>query len=66
MKDKVSVLVNPHGFNVHTIHCSYIVHGTRNDLDPMIVEYEGETPADYPGNNNQYSIAGYHYDKRTI
>ena len=49
MKDKVSILVNPHGFNVHTIHCSYIVHGTRKDLDPMIVEYEGETPDDYPG-----------------
>ena len=49
MKDKVSILVNPHGFNVHTIHCSYIVHGTRKDLDPMIVEYEGETPDAYPG-----------------
>ena len=49
MKDKVSILVNPHGFNVHTIHCSYIVHGTRKDLDPMIVDYEGETPDDYPG-----------------
>ena len=49
MKDKVSILVNPHGFNVHTIQCSYIVHGTRKDLDPMIVEYEGETPDAYPG-----------------
>jgi hypothetical protein len=31
------------------IRCSYIVHGTRKDLDPLIVEYEGESPKDYPG-----------------
>ena len=48
-KDTVSILINPHEFNTHYIHCSYIVHGTRKDLDPMIVEYEGETPKDYPG-----------------
>jgi hypothetical protein len=28
----------------------------------LIPEYPGETPADYPGNNDQYSIVGYHYD----
>ena len=27
-------------------------------------EYEGESPADYPGNNDEYSVSGYHYDKR--
>ena len=48
-KDTVSILINPHEFNTHYIHCSYIVHGTRKDLDPMIVEYEGESPKDYPG-----------------
>ena len=30
----------------------------------LIPEYEGETPADYPGNNDEYSVSGYHYDKR--
>ena len=41
MKDKVSILVNPHGFNVHTIHCSYIVHAERKDVKKLVVEYEG-------------------------
>jgi len=26
------------------------------------VEYEGETPADYPGDASLYSVAGYDYD----
>jgi hypothetical protein len=30
----------------------------------LIPEYEGESPADYPGNNNEYSVSGYHYDVR--
>ena len=30
----------------------------------MIVEYEGDSAEDYPGDNTQYSIAGYHYDTR--
>ena len=49
MKDKTSILVNPHGFNVHTIRCSYIVHAERKDLKPLITEYEGESMKDYPG-----------------
>ena len=49
MKDKISILVNPHGFNTHTIHCSYIVHAERKDLKPLITEYEGESMKDYPG-----------------
>ena len=48
MKDKTSILVNPHGFNVHTIRCSYIVYGERKDLKPLITEYE-ENMFDYPG-----------------
>lgn len=44
------------------IDCYYIVHGTRMDGENLIVEYEGETPADYPGDNSEYSVAGYHYD----
>ena len=48
--------------NASTIHCHYLVQGTRKDGENLIVEYEGETPADYPGNNDEYSISGYHYD----
>ena len=32
--------------------------------EKIIVEYEGETPDDYPGDNTPYSIAGWTYDKR--
>ena len=49
MKDKTCILVNPHGFNTHTIRCSYIVYGERKDLKPLITEYEGESMKDYPG-----------------
>ena len=31
------------------INCYYTVFAERNDLDPLVVEYEGETPQDYPG-----------------
>jgi hypothetical protein len=27
------------------------------------VEYDGESPADYPGDQSGHSIAGYTYDK---
>jgi len=30
----------------------------------LIVEYEGETPAEYPGGSKQFSISGYDYDAR--
>ena len=43
MKDGISILVNPHGFNTHTIRCSYIVHAERKDVKKLIVEYEGAT-----------------------
>ena len=49
-----------------TIDCFYHIYGTRKDGEVLIPEYKGETPEDYPGNNNQYSIAGYHYDRRTL
>ena len=48
------------------IDCFYHVFGERKDGEKLIVEYEGETPQDYPGDNDQYSIAGYHYDRRTL
>ena len=41
--------MNPHGFNSHTIRCSYIVYGERKDLKPLITEYEGDDMFDYPG-----------------
>ena len=47
------------------IHCFYHIFGTRADGERLIPEYEGETPADYPGNNSEYSVVGYHYDTRT-
>jgi len=46
------------------IDCYYLVNGTRKDGENLILEYEGQTPADYPGDNSQYSVAGFHYDKR--
>lgn len=48
--------------NASNINCYYLIHGTRIDGESLIVEYEGSSPADYPGDNNQYSVAGYHYD----
>ena len=48
------------------IDCFYHVFGARADGERLTPEYEGETPQDYPGNNDQYSIAGYHYDRRTL
>jgi hypothetical protein len=44
------------------IDCFFHIYATRADGERLIAEYEGESPADYPGDNNQYSISGYHYD----
>ena len=46
------------------INCHYLVFGERMDGERLIPEYEGSTPADYPGNNDEYSVSGYHYDKK--
>lgn len=46
------------------IHCFYQIFGTRSDGERLIPEYEGESPADYPGNNNEYSVVGWNYDTR--
>ena len=48
------------------IDCFYHVYGERKDGEQLIVEYEGKTPEDYPGDNTNYSIAGNHYDRRTL
>ena len=46
------------------IDCYYVINAARIDGDPLIVEYEGETPAEYPGDDKQFSISGYDYDAR--
>ena len=60
---KNRIIVKNHS-NLPT-HCSYIVYGERKDGERLIPEYKGDSPEDYPGKNDQYSIAGYHYDRRT-
>lgn len=43
------------------INCYYHVYGERIDTEKLIPEYKGEIE-DYPGDNNQRSIAGWNYD----
>ena len=50
--------------DLSTIDCFYHVYGERKDGERLIPEYKGNSPEDYPGKNDQYSIAGYHYDRR--
>ena len=38
------------------IDCYYLVHGERKDGEKLIVEYEGQSSDDYPGDNTIYSI----------
>ena len=40
-------------------HCFYHVYAERKDIGKLIVEYAGTSPADYPGDNSEYQIAGY-------
>ena len=47
--------------NGTTIDCYYSIWANRIG-EPLHVEYEGETPADYPGDPSLYSVAGYDYD----
>ena len=44
--------------------CFYHIFGERIDTEKLIVEYEGDIE-DYPGDNTERSIAGYHYDKKS-
>ena len=46
------------------IDCYYTIQAARIDGENLIVEYEGGSPADYPGNSSQYSIAGYDYGRK--
>ena len=38
------------------INCYFLVHAERSDGEKLIVEYEGESSDDYPGDNSIYSI----------
>lgn len=44
------------------IKCFYQVWADR--LGEFVVEYEGESPVDYPIDQSDHSVAGYHYDVR--
>jgi hypothetical protein len=46
------------------IDCFYHIFAERKDGEKLIPEYPGQSPADYPGDNSGYSIAGYNYDVR--
>jgi len=45
------------------IDCFYHIMAERIDTEKLIPEYEGSIE-DYPGDNTQRSIAGYHYDTK--
>ena len=47
--------------NASKIDCYYVIQASRIDGEPLIVEYEGETPAEYPGSKDQFSISGFDY-----
>ena len=51
------------------INCYYEVWAARwlnpmNHDEKLIVVYDGETPDDYPGDNKQFLIGGWDYDRR--
>ena len=48
-----------------SIHCFYHIFGERIDTEKLVSEYEGNIE-DYPGDNSQRSISGYHYDKKQL
>lgn len=43
------------------IDCFYHIFAERIDGEKLIVEYEGKSPSDYPGDSSQFSISGYDY-----
>ena len=48
------------------IDCYYVIQAARIDGESLIVEYEGSTPADYPGDSSQFSISGYDYGAKGV
>jgi len=47
-----------------SIECHYHIFAERSDGEKLIPEYEGDSPSDYPGNNDEYSVSGFHYDTK--
>ena len=45
------------------VDCFYHIMAARIDGEELVVEYEGESPADYPGDPSQFSISGYDYGR---
>ena len=52
--------------NGSNVDCYYTVQGSRIDGQKLTVEYEGSTPADYPGDSTQFSISGYDYGAKGV
>lgn len=52
--------------NGSDIDCYYTIQAARIDGENLIVEYEGQTPADYPGSSEQFSISGYDYGAKGV
>jgi hypothetical protein len=48
--------VNIRSGTASNIDCYFLVHGERKDGEKLIVEYEGKSIDDYPGDNSIYSI----------
>lgn len=46
------------------IDCYYVIQAARIDGENLIVEYEGSSPKDYPGDSSQFSISGYDYGRK--
>jgi len=46
-----------------SVKCYYQVWADRVG-EKLIPEYQGETPDDYPGNNFEFSVSGWNYDRR--
>ena len=62
-------VVNIVSGNAANIHCYYEVWAARwlnpmNHEEKLHVVYEGETPDDYPGGNQNFLIGGWDYDRR--
>ena len=59
IRDNKIILSSDH---LTQVECFYQVWGNR--IGPELhVEYDGESPADYPGDQSGHSIAGYTYDQ---
>ena len=54
--DEEKVYLQAHGGM--PINCFFHIFAERQDCERNIAEYEGETPADYPGDNSEYLQSG--------